>query len=288
MSISPGRITVPEAPGLPVSPGAAVTDVITPSSTVTTPSSSPAVGICPRISIPPVCPHYAESVLDISTPNLARAYDYLLGGRANFAADRSLAGRFQELYPAAGEVLSVSRAQRASLLAPIAASGVAQYVDVGSGLPTRPSVHAVVRSQVPAARVAYVDRDPAVVTHMTSVLPAGVRAFEGDLAEPEALLETVGGFIDFRRPACLLLTLVLQVLEPATARAVAAVLIRALAPGSYVVITAGAGEEGRLPDSVSPGGFQPDDIAGFFAGLDLMEPGISGGRVISGAARTPG
>lgn len=224
-------------------------------------------------------------MLDISTPNLARAYDYLLGGRANFAADRSLAGRFQELYPGTAELLALSRTDRASSLASIAAAGVGQYVDVGSGLPTRPSVHGCVRDQVPAARVAYVDRDPAVVTHITSLAPAGVRAFEGDLAEPEALLEEVGGFIDFRRPACLLLTMVLQVLEPATARAVAAVLIRALAPGSYVVITAGAGEEGRLPDSVSPGGLAADDIAGFFAGLEILPPGISRGRVISGAAR---
>lgn len=225
-------------------------------------------------------------MLDTSTPNLARAYDYLLGGRANFAADRSLAGRFQELYPGAGELLSLSRTDRTDSLVAMADAGVAQYVDVGSGLPTRPSVHGCVRGRVPAARVAYVDRDPAVVAHIASLVPAGVRAFEGDLAEPEALLEAVGGFIDFTRPACLLLTMVLQVLEPATARAVAGVLIRALAPGSYVLITAGAGEDGRLPDTASPGGLGADDIAGFFAGLEVLPPGISRGRVISGTART--
>ena len=227
-------------------------------------------------------------MLDASTPNLARAYDYLLGGGANFAADRSLAGRFRELYPGAGELLSLSRTDRASSIESIAAAGVGQYVDVGSGLPTRPSVHGCARSQVPAARVAYVDRDPAVVSHMTSLVPAGVRAFEGDLAEPEALLEEVSGFIDFRRPACLLLTMVLQVLEPATARAVTGVLIRALAPGSYVVITAGAGPDGRLPDTVTGGGFEADDIAGFFAGLEVLPPGISRSRIISGTGRKRG
>jgi hypothetical protein len=210
-------------------------------------------------------------VLDTSAPNLARAYDYLLGGRANFAADRSLAGRLAQLYPSAPRLLSLSRTYRAASLDTVARSGVAQYVDVGSGLPTRPSAHAVVRAVVPGARVAYVDRDPAVVGHIASLVPPGVRAFEGDLAEPEALLDTVGRFIDFASPVCLVLALVLQVLEPPTARAVASVLIRALPPGSCVLITAGEGERGRLPDAVSPEGFEAADIEGYLAGLELLD-----------------
>jgi S-adenosyl methyltransferase len=227
-------------------------------------------------------------VLDTSAPNLARAYDYLLGGGANFAADRSLAERVKELYPAAGDLLSRSRAYQAASVQTLAHQGVAQYVDVGSGLPTRPAVHGVVRKIVPEARVAYVDRDPAVVQHIASLVPPGVRAFEGDLAEPESLLDALGSFIDFTRPVCLILAMVLQVLEPATARAVARVLIRALPPGSYVLITAGAGEQGRLPDAVSPGGFEPGDIAGFFAGLELLPPGIGRGLILSGTGRKSG
>jgi S-adenosyl methyltransferase len=214
-------------------------------------------------------------VLDTSAPNLARAYDYLLGGRANFAADRSLAERLKELYPAAGDLLFKSRAYQAASLQTLAQQGVAQYVDVGSGLPTSPAAHGVVRRIVPGARIAYVDRDPTVVQHIASLVPPGVRAFEGDLAEPEAILDTLGTFVDFTKPVCLILAMVLQVLEPDTARAVAGVLIRALSPGSYVLITAGAGERGRLPDAVSPGGFGPEDIAGFLAGLELLPPGLS-------------
>jgi hypothetical protein len=227
-------------------------------------------------------------MLDTSAPNLARAYDYLLGGGANFAADRSLAGRLKELYPAAGELLSRSRAYQAGSLGHVADRGIAQYVDVGSGLPTRPAAHGVVRKIVPGARVAYVDRDPAVVQHVASLVPPGVRAFEGDLAEPEALLDALGSFIDFTRPVCLILAMVLQVLEPVTARAVAGVLIRALPPGSYVLITAGAGEQGRLPDAVSPGGFELEDIAGFLAGLELLPPGIGRGLILSGTGRKSG
>jgi hypothetical protein len=223
-------------------------------------------------------------VLDTSVPNLARACDYLLGGGANFAVDRSLAGRITELYPGTQEVLATSRTLRAASLRTIAAAGVTQYVEVGSGLPTRPSTHAVAGRalagrpvpgrEVPGARVVYVDNDPAVTSHLASLLPPGVRAVEADLAEPEALLDAVSPFIDFARPACLVLTLVLQVLDPGTARAVAAVLVRALAPGSYVVITVGEGSQGRLPDAVSPDDFTAADVSGFLSGLDLVPPGV--------------
>lgn len=219
-------------------------------------------------------------MLDTSAPNIARAYDYLLGGGANFAADRSLARRLAELYPRTPDILSISRTFVADSLPPLARGGVGQFVDVGSGLPTRPSTHSAVLSASRAARIVYVDNDPAVVQHVTSLVPPGVRAIEGDLAEPEALLDSLGRHVSFSRPLCLILALVLQVLDPGTARAVVGVLVRALPPGSYLLVTAGAGEEGRLPDAVSPGGFGPEDLASFLAGLELVPPGISAGPVL--------
>jgi hypothetical protein len=233
-------------------------------------------------------------VLDTSAPNLARAYDYLLGGGANFAADRALAGRLTALYPRAPELLSLSRTFLADSLTHIATPvlgrpDIGQYVDVGAGLPTRPSTHSVVLGAaggVPGrggpgggpgrASVVYVDNDPVVVQHAASLVPPGVRAVEGDLSEPEALL----GLFDPSRPSCLILTMVLQVLDPGTARAVVGVLVRALAPGSFVVISVGAGDEGRLPDAVARGGFTPEDMASFFAGLELVPPGIRPGPVL--------
>ena len=229
-------------------------------------------------------------MLDTSAPNLARAYDYLLGGGANFAADRALAGRLTALYPRAPELLSLSRTFLADSLTHIATPvlgrpDIGQYVDVGAGLPTRPSTHSVVLGAaggVPSrggpgrAGVVYVDNDPVVVQHAASLVPPGVRAVEGDLSEPEALL----GLFDPSRPSCLILTMVLQVLDPGTARAVVGVLVRALAPGSFVVISVGAGDEGRLPDAVAPGGFTPEDMASFFAGLELVPPGIRPGPVL--------
>ncbi|HSZ38447.1 MAG TPA: SAM-dependent methyltransferase [Trebonia sp.] len=221
-------------------------------------------------------------MLDTSAPNLARAYDYLLGGGASFAADRSLAQRFTSLYPSTPDLLSFSRTFLAQSLSSLTRLGLTQFADVGSGLPTAPSTHGVVLRAVPGARVVYVDNDSEVVGHASSLVPPGVRVAEGDLAEPEALLESLRMYVDFAVPVCLILAMVLQVLDPANARAVVGVLVRALAPGSHVVITVGAGESGRLPDSLSPLGFTPDDMAAFFGGLEVLAPGLETGPVLRG------
>ena len=265
-------------------------------------------------------------MLDTRTPSVARAYDHLLGGEASFAADRALAGRLVALYPGLQDTLISSRRQVADAVARIARQGVEQYLDVGAGLPTRPSTHATARALLPAARVAYIDRDPLVVEHAVSLIPPGVRYHGGDLTEPEALLAALSypgaappagpahapqpahaqpsptqpvagarpprpqppGFIDFSRPVCLVLALVVQALEPGTARAVVGVLVKALPPGSYLVATVGAAGAGRLPDSVWPAAATEADLAAFFGGLDLLPPGISRhGDVLCGTGVKP-
>lgn len=215
-------------------------------------------------------------MLDTAAPSLARAWDHLLGGGASFAADRSLARRLEARHPGLAERLSASRAYAAGRVTHIARTGVGQYLDLGSGLPTRPATHEVARAVLPGARVAYVDRDPAVTEHGRVLVPAGVRYVQGDLAEPEAILNhpDLTGFLDFSRPVGLVLALALHVLDPGTARAVAGVLVRALAPGSYLVVTAAAAGSGGLPDSVWPDGLTAEGLASFLAGLDLVPPGV--------------
>ena len=229
-------------------------------------------------------------MLDTAAPSLARAWDYLLGGGASFAADRSLARRLEARHPGLAERLSSSRTYAAERVTDIARTGVDQYLDLGSGLPTRPATHEAARGILPGARVAYVDRDPAVTEHGRALVPAGVRYVPGDLAEPEAILSRadLAGFLDFSRPACLVLGLVLHVLDPGTARAVVGVLVRALAPGSYLVVTAGAAGAGGLPESVWPDGLAADGLASYFAGLDLVPPGIvRQGTVIAATGAKP-
>jgi hypothetical protein len=229
-------------------------------------------------------------VLDTAAPSLARAWDYLLGGGASFAADRSLARQLESLHPGIRETLRASRAYAADGVTRIARAGVDQYLDLGSGLPTRPSTHESARAILPGARVAYVDREPVVIEHGRGLVPPSVRYVLGDLAEPEAILASgdLTGFIDFSRPVCLVLTLVHHVLDPGTARAVTGVLVRRLAPGSYLVVTAAGPQAGGLPESVWPGGLVAADVASFFAGLDLLPPGIGeGGAVVCGTGVKP-
>ncbi|HEX3713233.1 MAG TPA: SAM-dependent methyltransferase [Trebonia sp.] len=217
-------------------------------------------------------------MLDTSTPNLARACDYMLGGGASFAADRALALRLEGLYPGIRDMLFSSRSYVADAVARVARSGTAQFLDLGSGLPTTPAVHETARAFQPGARVAYVDRDPEVVRHGQALVPAGVRYLTGDLAEPEAILASgeLHGFIDFSRPVCLILALVLQTLDPGTARAVGGILVRALPPGSHLIATAVAGQA-SLPGFTWTGVFTEEDLASFFAGVDLVAPGVTSG-----------
>ena len=217
-------------------------------------------------------------MLDTSTPNLARACDYLLGGGASFAADRALALRLEGIYPQIRDILFSSRTYTADAVARVARDGVDQFLDLGSGLPTTPATHETARVFQPRARVVYVDRDPAVIQHGQALVPAGVRYVAGDLAEPEAILASadIRGLLDFSRPVCLLLTLVLQALDAGTARAVGGILVRALPPGSYLIATAAPGQA-RLPGFTWAGAFTNDDLASFFAGLDLLPPGVGAG-----------
>jgi hypothetical protein len=235
-------------------------------------------------------------VLDTSTPNLARACDHLLGGGASFAADRALALRLEAIHPGIRELLFSSRTYAVDTVARVARGGVGQYLNVGSGLPTTPATHETARAFFPGARVVYVDRDPVVTDHGRVLVPPGVRYATGDLAEPEAILTSadVSGFLDLSRPVCLILTLVLQTLDPGTARAVVGVLVRALAPGSYLIATAAPGTSGRMPDFTWPLPFTAEDLASFFTGLDLLPPGVHegpgapDGRVLCAVGIKPG
>jgi len=102
---------------------------------------------------------------DPGRPNAARIYDYLLGGKDNFAADRHAAEQLLSALPDAAVAARANRAFLTAAVRYVARCGIAQFVDMGAGLPTSPNVHEPARAVVPAARVAYVDNDPIAVTH---------------------------------------------------------------------------------------------------------------------------
>lgn len=103
---------------------------------------------------------------DATRPNIARAYDYILGGKDNFPPDRELAGKILTIYPGARQMAKDNRRFLLRALTYVLAQGIGQYIDLGAGLPTSPAVHEIVRRHSAIAPVAYVDNDPVVLNHL--------------------------------------------------------------------------------------------------------------------------
>jgi hypothetical protein len=218
-------------------------------------------------------------------PNVARIYDYLLGGKDHFAADRQAAQRLIAALPDAAAVARANRAFLAAAVQHAAREGIAQYLDIGAGLPTSPSVHECARAIVPGARVAYVDNDPVAVRHAQALLATGdgVIAIEGDAREPEAILAcpALAAVIDLAEPVCLLLVSMLHFVTAAEADMIVGTFRQRMIPGSYLIISQGSvGPVPREPVQEAYGsgitltGRSAAEIAAYFDGFDLVPPGL--------------
>ena len=219
-----------------------------------------------------------------SRPSIARVYDYWLGGKDNFAADRDEADRLLKAYPLLQAKARENRLFLAQAVNWIADQGIRQFVDIGSGLPTAQNTHEVAQAVDPACRVAYVDNDPIVVAHARALLCAdGVSAAEGDLGDPAAVLGDPGvaEVIGLGAPVGLILGLVLHFFDAQAVGEIMTTIVRSIAPGSYVVISVGSGDErtaGRLSREYTAGtlyNHAPAQIARFFDGLELLAPGLA-------------
>ncbi|MEV0997812.1 SAM-dependent methyltransferase [Nonomuraea sp. NPDC050202] len=222
---------------------------------------------------------------DPKTPSVARLYDYLLGGKDHFPADRAAAERILEVAP---ELRAAARANRAFLgraVRFLAGAGVEQFLDIGTGLPAPGNVHEV----APAARVVYVDRDPVVLVHARALLAGqgDTTVVEGDLREPEALLKDpeVLRALDFDRPVGVLLSAVMHHVEDADEpEKIVATLRDALAPGSYLVLSHGTSDARAAAVERATEVYRTADtpltlrgrerIAGLFQGFELVDPGL--------------
>ena len=224
--------------------------------------------------------------LDTSRPSIARAYDYLLGGKDNFPADRAMAEQILALYPQTAQMCRDNRAFITRATAWAARQGIAQFLDLGSGLPTRPSVHEAARGVNPGARVCYVDNDPMAVVHIRALMTkeAGVAAAAQDLADPAAVLADPGvtSVISLGGPVCLILASVLHFYEAARARAIVGSYVSRLAPGSAVVISCLRVDDPGLFDQGSANytaagvrNYTRAEMDSLFAGLELVPPGLA-------------
>jgi SAM-dependent methyltransferase len=181
--------------------------------------------------------------VDASVPNVARMYDYYLGGKDNFAADRAAAEEIMRLVPETrAEALSNRAFLRVAVRYLTAQAGISQFLDIGTGLPTQGALHEVAAETCADARVAYADYDPVVVMHAQAVLASAGRsiAVRADLRDPAALLASpeIRNHLDFTRPAGVFLLAVLHfIADEDNPAGIIATLRDALAPGSYLVIS---------------------------------------------------
>ncbi|GIH25693.1 hypothetical protein Aph01nite_40030 [Acrocarpospora phusangensis] len=189
--------------------------------------------------------------VDVSTPNSARIYDYMLGGKDNFAVDRAAAAEILNVFPESREGARANRKFLGDAVRFMARSGIRQFLDIGAGLPTQDNVHQVARQEAPDARVVYVDRDPVVCVHGRAILAsdAGVSMVEADLADGEKVTAGASetGLIDWSQPLGVLMAGVLHHLPDPYDQV--AKIREAMAPGSYLVISHMTVQESRRGDT---------------------------------------
>ncbi len=233
----------------------------------------------------------ARGTIDATVPNVARVYDYMLGGKDNFPVDRAAAEQILAAFPEAREGVRQNRAFLGRVVEYLAGqAGIRQFLDIGAGLPTQKNVHEVARAITPDARVVYVDNDPVVCVHGRGLLEESdeVAMVEADLRQPDRILgdPTTRALIDFDQPVALLLVAILHFIpDEDDPFGVVARLRDAVAPGSYLVISHMLDSEERRADtdqvrtvySRASAGVQPrtrDQIMRFFEGFELLDDDV--------------
>lgn len=236
---------------------------------------------------------------DTTRPNIARVYDYWLGGKDNFVADRELAAAMTKVNPG---IPAMARANRAFVIAAVAKAaeaGIGQFIDLGAGLPSHPAVHEAARAGNPDARVVYVDSDPVVVTHARALLATmpGITAVEADVTKPEEVLANpaVNAAVDWAKPVAVVLAAILHFHDPATAGRLVARYADAACAGSHLAISVFTGQDddmeagSRSTYTAAPFWVHSTaDVAQWLAGLEVRPPGIcEARRWVSGVGGTP-
>jgi S-adenosyl methyltransferase len=230
--------------------------------------------------------------IDTTVPHSARVYDYWLGGKDNFAADRALAEKITDMLPVLPAKVRANRAFLGRAVSYMAREeGISQFLDIGSGLPTARNTHQVAREATPGSRVLYVDNDPIVVAHSRALMSdngAGHTGFlQADLRDPEAILASpaVARTLDLDQPVGLLLLAVLMFLpDTADPYGIVATLMGALPSGSCLAashLTADfnpAGVAGLVRASEADGApvvaRSHAETEKFFSGLEIVPPGV--------------
>ncbi len=231
------------------------------------------------------------SRLDTGVPHIARVYDYCLGGKDNFAADREAAEDFIKAMPDIVQGVKDARAFLARAVGFLAGeAGIRQFLDIGTGLPTANNTHEVAQRMAPESRVVYVDNDPLVLAHARALLtssPEGQTAYiDADLRDLDKILDVAGHVLDFSQPVAIMLIGVLHCIPDGDdPYGIVTRLMGAVPSGSYLVIGHPASDvqaaasakatSGLNTRLVEPVTFRPHaEVAKFLAGLRVLEPGL--------------
>jgi len=223
----------------------------------------------------------------------ARIYDYYLGGIHNFPADHAAAKMLATQFPWIDAGARANRAFMGRAVRHLVATGVRQFLDIGSGIPTAGNVHEIAQDAAPDTRVAYVDIDPMAVAESLEILEGNdlATAVRADVRAPKGILDHPGvrKLLDLRQPVGLLMVGVLHfVPDDAAAYDAVEQLVAALAPGSYVVVSHAASEafdhlfqqaanqaDVYRQQTATPGTSRTrSEVERFFAGVELMAPGV--------------
>jgi S-adenosyl methyltransferase len=229
---------------------------------------------------------------DTSVAHQARMYDYLLGGKDNYAADRAAVEEQLMIHP---DVAFSARANRAFLGRAVrylaGEAGIRQFLDIGTGIPTAGNTHQVAQAIAPATRVVYVDYDPVVLAHARALLishEAGATDYiDADLRDTGTILGQAAGLLDFTKPVAVTLVAILHVIpEGDDPYGIVATLMDAMPPGSYLAISHMASEllsqetRERLEHHSGTAMQQRltartrEQVTRFFTGTDLLAPGL--------------
>jgi S-adenosyl methyltransferase len=227
--------------------------------------------------------------LNTGVPQTARIWNYWLGGKDNFPADRQVGDQIFDAFPAIVENARASRAFLARAVRYLAGeAGIRQFLDIGTGLPTANNTHEVAQAVAPESRVVYVDNDPIVLAHARALLtssPQGATTYvDADLRDPERILQEAARTLDLSQPIGIMLMGILgHIADDDEARSIVRRLVGGVSSGSYLTMNDGTDtseevvEAARIWNQSANPTYHlrsPDRIARFFDGLDLVEPGV--------------
>ncbi|UFQ17586.1 MULTISPECIES: SAM-dependent methyltransferase [Streptomyces] len=236
-------------------------------------------------------PTSGNSRVDTSRPHTARIWNYWLGGKDNYEVDQEAGDRIRELHPGIGEYARADRLFLGRAVRHLVADeGIRQFLDIGTGLPTADNTHEVAQALAPESRIVYVDNDPLVLAHARALLtsaPEGRTDYlDADMRDVDAILEHAARTLDFREPiALMLLGVVIFIDDDTEAYDIVRRLLDGLPPGSHLVLSHTVTSP-AMPDVDAAVAFwnehgtpkltqrTPSQVARFFDGLDLLEPGV--------------